>query len=453
MINGRLIDHLTSARWFGGNRRTARVSGTFPLPWLREPGNWPAVRLEIARIVYQDSDLTDLYQLLISYHPDHDPGDALLIIDDPDHGRLAGVDATEDPAAHQALLDVIIGAVRGSSPGPSTSSAPSGGSPASAGADLVPRLLDGSGLQPSLPSQVFGGEQSNTSIEYAHKVILKLFRHLHPGRNRDIETLAALTRADCPDVPALRGWLEGRWVTEAGDEPVTADLAMLTTYIPRSRDGWEFALAEYRLDHDFTGPAHDLGHSLARVHAELRRQFPANELGGDQVATTMRQRLTAALAEVPQLVGDQPRLTTIFESLLGRRVAVQRVHADFHLGQALHTPDGWKIIDFEGEPATSDADRSRPDSVWRDVAGALRSFDYVAAHDHVLHSRAIASSWVTACQQAFLDGYGKGASRTVDRDLLRAYLADKAIYETVYEARHRPDWLPIPLAAVAGLSP
>jgi maltokinase len=126
----------------------------------------------------------------------------------------------------------------------------------------------------------------------------------------------------------------------------------------------------------------------------------------------------------------------------------QRVHGDFHLGQTLHTPKGWKIIDFEGEPAKTMAERLAPDSIWRDIAGMLRSFDYAAASVPGPNSGA----WAAEARAAFLRGYAGGELSGNDSQLLRAYEADKAIYEVVYETRNRPDWVGIPLGAVATLA-
>jgi maltokinase len=124
------------------------------------------------------------------------------------------------------------------------------------------------------------------------------------------------------------------------------------------------------------------------------------------------------------------------------------VHGDFHLGQTLHTPTGWKIIDFEGEPAKSMAERVAPDSIWRDIAGMLRSFDYAAATVPGPDSAA----WSAACREAFLKGYAGGDLDPDAEAPLRAYEAEKAIYEVGYEVRNRPDWVAIPLGAIAGLA-
>jgi maltokinase len=432
-MNDKLLTHLEGARWFGGKGRNAQLIGLSPLPWLRPPGDWPAVRSEVAEVGYPGSDDHEFYQLLISYRPADDQLESVLTSTvDPDHGELAGVDGTPDPAAHAALLETLLNTRPDAVEGPGISA----------------HLVEAGPLHPGLPSRVFGGEQSNTSIMYAHVAMLKLFRRLEVGRNLDVETHDVLTRAGNTDIANFYGWLEGAW---QGSEPSIAygaDLAMVVQQLTDARDGWEYALSQLRADHDFSDQARELGVALAHIHRTLRAHFPTDAVDGDQIADQMAYRLDQAAQAVPDLVTYQPGLLATFDSLRGRQLQVQRVHGDFHLGQALHTADGWKIIDFEGEPVKTLAERSRPDSSWRDVAGALRSFDYAAAH----RRDEVGVQWAVACRENFLAGYGAELADPQTTAMLRGYEADKAIYEVVYEARNRPDWLGIPLAAIAGLA-
>ena len=124
---------------------------------------------------------------------------------------------------------------------------------------------------------------------------------------------------------------------------------------------------------------------------------------------------------------------------------------------------GWKIVDFEGEPARPLAERLLPDSPWRDVAGMLRSFDYAPRvvertfddADHAAgEQRAYrAAEWSKRNRAASWTAY---AGRELTREehlLLAAYVADKAVYEAVYEARNRPSWVSIPLDAISRVRP
>lgn len=124
----------------------------------------------------------------------------------------------------------------------------------------------------------------------------------------------------------------------------------------------------------------------------------------------------------------------------GLAAPVQRIHGDLHLGQTIWSKR-WYLVDFEGEPARSLAERRRPDHPMRDLAGMVRSFDY---------ARAVGGfdrAWERERVQALLAGYGAH-----DPDLLREYEVEKARYEVRYELDHRPEWAHIPLAALERLT-
>ena len=170
--------------------------------------------------------------------------------------------------------------------------------------------------------------------------------------------------------------------------------------------------------------------------------------------------------EVPGLSDHIHALELKVEQVLARLEALPalepatRIHGDYHLGQVLHEVDGeqrWYVLDFEGEPLRPLAQRSDPDLPARDVAGMLRSFDYAAAVGEASHP-----DWLAAVRTAFEDGYrqarqepspetaspAEGRDTDSRRTVLTCLELDKALYEAVYEARNRPDWLSIPVAGI-----
>jgi maltokinase len=175
----------------------------------------------------------------------------------------------------------------------------------------------------------------------------------------------------------------------------------------------------------------------------------------------MRARLDRAAAEVAALAPHVGSLRRAFDDVaeLAEPVHVQRVHGDYHLGQVMRTLEGWKLLDFEGEPARPLAERRGLESPIKDVAGMLRSFDYAARHllaDHPGDAQRAyrAGEWADRNRGAFLDGYARASGRDPRGQpvLLRAFETDKAVYEVLYEARNRPTWLQIPMAAIHRLA-
>jgi maltokinase len=313
-------------------------------------------------------------------------------------------------------------------------------------------------------------EQSNTSLVYGDVAILKVFRRLEPGLNPDIEIHAALGERGSRHVAKLLGDVNAEL------ESQTWSLAMLQEFMTTATDGWQLATSSVRdlmaegdlhaeeAGGDFAAEAHRLGVSTAEVHADLAAAFGTTVLGKAELAeraAAMTARLKAALAEVPELAEVADGLREAYAEFgdLPDQVVAQRVHGDLHLGQVLRTSHRWVILDFEGEPAKTISDRQAKDSPIRDVAGMLRSFDYAARHQLIdmgstPQSEFRAAEWAERNRSAFCAGYAEGGGQDPKEAavLLRAFEADKAVYESVYEARNRPHWLPIPLASLHRLA-
>ena len=449
--------YLAGRRWFAGKGRDFTVRHLHALPWLSTD---PAVRVEVVTVAYDDGG-TDSYSFLMSYLDEVDDEYAYALIgtsQSPEGQRWAYDGVHHKPATAALLAGFLTGRSEKT---------------------LSFHVEEGAALPPEgTVGSVLTAEQSNTSIAYGEQAILKLFRRISAGYNPDVEILDALTRRGDQHIAPLLGWIEATWDDEAG-EPRSGHLGMLQVFFRTATDGWDIALASVRdllteedlhpdeVGGDFASEAERLGAATASVHLDLAELFETRVWGPAELAdlaAAMHRRLDAALVVVGSLDDYEQGLRATFDavSALQEPVPVQRIHGDLHLGQTLRTVKGWKLIDFEGEPAKPLSERMALDSPLRDVAGMVRSLAYAAgstrrSFGNNVQLRYRADEWVQRNRSAFLAGYSDKSGTDVAADgqtltLLAAYEADKAVYEAVYETRNRPSWVSIPLEALARYS-
>ncbi|GKS56940.1 hypothetical protein YTPLAS18_04670 [Nitrospira sp.] len=360
---------------------------------------------------------------------------------------------------------------------------------------------------------VLSVEQSNTSVVFDGRAILKWIRKWDAGINPDSEMLEFLTtRTTCPHVPQLWGLMMYEHGPEETDQPATT--AVVQQFVPNSGDGWKFTLAHLDSLWEEAGPAtarshdelvagltdscapylqdvHRLGSITADLHVALASISDIDAFRPERITMDdidhwqglMEEQADAVCRDLRSLEMDQLRAAGMssdeipswrtaarntFAALaeLSRHATSKiRHHGDFHLGQVLKTRDGFVIIDFEGEPARPLEERRAKTCPLKDVAGMLRSFNYAIHTAWRQRTRSSepqwAAEWERAVREAFLTGYQTVAKpgiasflpRTWDQALhvIRAYELDKVFYELRYELRHRPQWLAIPAAGIRAL--
>lgn len=431
------VEYLRRQRWFARHVGEVTLAHVHAFPWLRKPSDGWGVRFELLTVTVDGVE--QIYNVPASYRTEPFPGleNAAMEFD----GKFFIYDAMLDAHARTELLAGFFDTAA---------------SPITYKLDAP---LELGRLTTTVP---LIADQSNTSIIVGNRYLLKLFRKVAAGRNPDIEIGRALTKTGTDFTAKLHGWISADDI----------DLAMIYDYYSSATDGWDFARASFRdllaepdlsagqVGGDFSGESRRLGKAVAEVHALMAGLGTAIWSAADLTAlvTRFRQRFEEAAAVNGSLGDWRDAAFAAYAqlALLDEPVVIQRVHGDLHLGQTLRTVGGWKLIDFEGEPAKPLADRIRPDSPLRDVAGMLRSFDY-APHSVLLQTgassaaaREAATQWSIRNQEAFLDGYGiePGMAAYV---LLRCHQIDKAVYEVAYETQHRPTWAGIPLGALGRL--
>jgi trehalose synthase-fused probable maltokinase len=482
---------LLARRWFGakgGQPSAARFRDVIPLPW--DGGRMAITTVEVSL----GADRVERYQVPLSHLPTavaDGPGAPRAVLARVDRGGVI-VDAVEDPRFLEELADALIRGAVFEGDGTRWVFEPLG--------DAASRLA---GQRPKVGS----AEQSNTSIIFGDRAILKLFRRLEVGENPDVEIGRFLTtRTSFHGTPALLGTirLEGKTGTSVA--------GILQNFVKGSGDAWGYTLASARQDlaqpedaetgTAFADDARELGRVTRELHDALASDatesaFAPQPARAEDVARWAAAARTSIgeglkLLEVRMSSGSLPPESAAAARVLIRRRAefpglveeiesevrddagaLIRHHGDYHLGQVLRTPEGrFMIIDFEGEPARSLSERRARHCPLRDVSGMLRSFAYAAATaatDAVKLGTGVprgvievrAGRWQRDARKAFLGGYLSAATsaprflparRAAVSSLIALFEIEKVFYELTYELNNRPDWVWIPLRGIARLT-
>ena len=423
-----LIDYVTAQRWFGSKTRDVSQASIVDHATLRE--GEPPLELQLVEIRF-DTGTHETYQLLSSDELDTlaRPDDALELLNRIREGTtIDGREGTFELAPMHQGLDGLTAA--------------------------------------SASVQLIATEQSNSSVVFDDELILKVFRRLEPGVNPELELLRFLTAHGFEHIPPLAGWYAYT------GEPMDATLGILQRFVPEGVDGWELALdtLEGRAAW-FHGELRRLGEVTGELHTLLGSDSSDPAFAPEPTSTESLGLLTATVDEdIEAIFLDLPEDDPAVEPLRGRGEEVRerlrlltsiggvgrvvRVHGDFHLGQTLHTDDGWILLDFEGEPARALPERRRKRSPLRDVAGMMRSFAYVASAGPILRGIEPPPGWEAIARAEFLDGYQSHVDPSLVpsgpsmEKLLQVFELEKAVYELRYELTHRPHWVKIPVAGI-----
>jgi maltose alpha-D-glucosyltransferase / alpha-amylase len=510
-----LISFLPHQRWFGA--KTQSIKSVEILDSALLPGLNAA--LLFLNLTYEDGS-TDVYQLALTISK----GEAAEMVRTSDPASIVATVTTSDGPAvlhdaiaredvRQAILQLIETDGSLSTQNGTLNGHKSSGFAAARGTE-------------PLPARTGSAEQSNTSILYDAKLIMKLFRRLQQGENPDTEIGRFLTEtAHFPRIAPFLGEITLR--TKEG-APTT--VAMLQGLVENEGDGWQWTLDELShyyesvailpalqdvgtpasflnesespaLAREHAGlyldaaallgrrtaemhlalatPTHDPAFSAEnfttadlvadadRIDAQLSLTLEALKRGMSQLTETTADNAALVLSRRIELFARAHAIASATPTLAGQSI---RIHGDYHLGQVLRSRGDYVILDFEGEPARSLAQRRAKQSPLRDVAGMLRSFSYAAnaAHnafaqrrpDDAKYLERWATLWQNSVSNEFLRAYD-ATVRAKDPELipppaqaqllLDAYLLEKSLYELLYELNNRPAWVRIPLTGILSL--
>jgi len=427
--------------------------------------------------------------------------------------RGADVGILVDASRQESYVRTLVAALQ------SGREQPAGGESTSALCFLPEAGLRSLELPPDIPLHWHAGEQSNTSIALGNKAVLKIVRRLESGLSPEVEMSRRLTQAGYANTPALLGEVARR-----DADGSTRTLAVLHAYLIHEGDAWSWTIDYLKRALDDALPrnagldefdetlagyatvAATIGRRLAELHNVLAQPCddpafapqaarPEDAQARGEAIIAMLDRALAMLPGLDDALDATTRACGLWLREHRDRLAEQiarltqaatgalqvRIHGDFHLGQVLLAHTDAYLIDFEGEPARTLAERRAKTCPLKDVAGMLRSLDYAAAtlargeppdapappgdtaegqppQSPQDRRRSLLERFRARAARAFMQGYRETAEPALrlsperEQALVQAALIEKAAYEICYEARHRPDWVSIPLCGLAELA-
>jgi maltose alpha-D-glucosyltransferase/alpha-amylase len=513
--------YLPKRRWYaskGAPLQSARIALTVELPVLAtRPGILPMLLSEIEVVTAQGAHR---YLMPLGYFREGDLTTALpqqLALARVRRGPRVGylTDAFSLDSFAETVLDLVrTGAVLPCADGEVHCI------PTAAMTDLV---IDG---VPEI--RRLSAEQSNSSLVMSDAVVLKVIRLCQGGVHPEAEMGRYLTRHGYANTPTMLGEM-----TRIGSDGVPHALIMLQRFVHNQGDAWQWmgdtlaramqqaatvtvavpasgstlavatplapATAADMIDPmaELMQVSQSLGRRLGELHAVLGRptdeaDFAPRTADTDDVATWSENALAQIDAAImvlqqktdyasPAEAARAAALVAHRDSLLaqvpvlaaaGLGTPCTRIHGDFHLGQVLVAPGDVYLVDFEGEPAKPLDARRAKSSPMRDVAGLLRSLDYVAAFaarggpadlaaDATSRAQEMLARFLPQASAAFLNAYAAASATAqqqrasdvpVGSPLLQLFILEKSAYEICYEAANRPTWIGVPLEGMARIA-
>ncbi|GAB3038994.1 putative maltokinase [Spirosoma pulveris] len=494
-----LPPYINTCRWFAGKARpqtgfSVQTVHTLPL------ADGDMAYLLILESTYADgrpetyllpiSFLTDQTTHTLSFQPAAIPEKA-RISDTITIGRQMGmlIDAIYD----DRFRDVLFTAIYQNQTMPQT--------------DGTLTFHRGKGLEEGderLPSRVLPVDSSNSAMTFGDKYFLKLYRKLFQETNPEVDMVAFLTdESDFEHIPAFGGSI----IWQGSDRP-DITLGMVQRMVPNDKDSWmqtgdylnDFLYAVpqrlFAIREDVFDKVELLGRRTGEMHCALykpsRPNAPTDPAFAPEPFTDeyrefiikrfedlLERRYALLIDNYTKLDTQAQRLAWVFmeakemidtfiadfrtRPLSSQRI---RIHGDYHLGQVLATENDFVIIDFEGEPESSIAERKIKHSPLKDVAGMIRSYHYAVSAKlfnsvetdelNPEHLQRVSDRWFYLIRDTFLDAYLDvfGAPHPLFKNnseinfLLLIYLLEKAVYELGYEISYRPSWVKIPLKGI-----